>query len=136
MMITDCIRSRVGVLLVLGLIWTNAAFGDGPLFPVAQYAADDASASIAIGDLNGDQVLDLAVANRGTCAPRSRTLLRRLGDDLGRCRSGRGNGTPRRATFTGAYLEHFRCETLEASLVLPGAGAQRTAAINPRPCTP
>lgn len=98
--------------------------------------ADWASVSVAISDLNGDQVPDLAVASRGTCAPRSWTLLRRLGDVAGRCCSGRGNGTRRHATFTGAYLEHLRCETLEASLALPGGGAQRTVAINPRPCTP
>ena len=38
-MITDGFRFRVGVSLVLGLIWTSAAVGDGPLFPGAQYDA-------------------------------------------------------------------------------------------------
>ncbi len=65
-MITNGLRFRVGVSLLLGLIWTSAALGDGSLFPGAQYAAGDGPASAAIGDLNGDQVSDLAVANRGS----------------------------------------------------------------------
>ncbi len=62
-MITDDSRFRVGMSLLLGLAWTSAAVGDGPLFPGAQYPAGDAPFSVAIGDLNGDQVPDLAVAN-------------------------------------------------------------------------
>ncbi len=61
-MIINGFRFRVGMILALGLIWTSAAVGDGPLFPGAQYAAGDAPYSVAIGDLNGDQVPDLAVA--------------------------------------------------------------------------
>jgi len=49
--------------LAFGLIWTSAALGDGPLFPGARYPAGNGPGSVAIGDLNGDQVPDLAVAN-------------------------------------------------------------------------
>jgi hypothetical protein len=62
-MITNGFRFRVGISLALGLIWTSAAVGDGPLFPGAQYAVGENPSSVAIGDLNGDQVPDLAVAN-------------------------------------------------------------------------
>ncbi len=61
--ITNGFRFRVGVSLVFGLFWTGAAVGDGPLFPGAQYAVGDEPRSAAIGDLNGDQAPDLAVAN-------------------------------------------------------------------------
>ncbi len=64
-MITNGFRFRVGMSLVLGLIWTSAAVGDGPLFPGAQYAAGNDPSSAVIGDLNGDQVPDLAVAVDG-----------------------------------------------------------------------
>ena len=57
-------RFRVGMSLVLGLICGNAAVGDGLLFaPAVHYAAGDKPTSVAIADLNGDQVPDLAVAN-------------------------------------------------------------------------
>lgn len=36
---------------------------NGPLFPGAQYTVGNHPYSVAIGDLDGDQVLDLAVAN-------------------------------------------------------------------------
>jgi len=60
----NALRFRVGVSGVLGLIWTSAAPGQGPLFgPAVHYAAGDEPLSVAIGDLNGDQAPDLAVAN-------------------------------------------------------------------------
>ncbi len=62
-MITNGFRFRVGISLVLGLIWTSAVMANGPLFPGAQYAVGDKPYSVAIGDLNGDQVPDLSVAN-------------------------------------------------------------------------
>ncbi len=62
-MIASGFRFRVGVCMVLGLFWTTAAVGDGPLFPGAEYAAGSYPTSVAIGDLDGDQVADLAVAN-------------------------------------------------------------------------
>ena len=61
--ITNGLRFRVGMSLAFGLIWTIAALGAGPLFPGAQYAADEGPISVAIGDLNGDQLPDLAVAS-------------------------------------------------------------------------
>ncbi len=63
--ITDAFRFRVGMSLVLGLIWASAAVGDGPLFSTGvHYPTGNGSTSVAIGDLNGDQVPDLAVANQ------------------------------------------------------------------------
>jgi len=62
-MTTDGFQCHIGAALVFGLIWTNAAMGDDPLFPGVQYAAGYAPASVAIHDLNGDQMPDLAVAN-------------------------------------------------------------------------
>ncbi|MFH1418185.1 MAG: VCBS repeat-containing protein [Planctomycetota bacterium] len=54
--------------LTLGLLWTNTAVGDDPLFPGVQYAAGDRPESIAIDNLNGDQIPDLVAANRdGDC---------------------------------------------------------------------
>jgi hypothetical protein len=61
--ITNGFRFRVGMSLAVGLIWASAAVGDDPLFPGAQYAAGTGPWSVGIGDLNGDQVPDLAVAN-------------------------------------------------------------------------
>ena len=61
--ITNGSRFRTDISLALGLIWTSAAVGDGPLFPGAQYAGGDTIYSVAIGDLNGDKVPDLALAN-------------------------------------------------------------------------
>lgn len=49
-MITNCFRFRVGVSLVLGLFWTSAAVGGGPVFPCGQYAGGDWTGSVAIGD--------------------------------------------------------------------------------------
>ncbi|KKK52002.1 hypothetical protein LCGC14_3109330, partial [marine sediment metagenome] len=54
-MSTHGLRCRVGMSLVLGLIWTRAAVGEASLFPGAQYAAGRQPWSVAIGDLNGDQ---------------------------------------------------------------------------------
>jgi hypothetical protein len=63
-MSTNCFRFRVGAPLLLGLIWTSAALGQGPLFgPAVHYAAGVGPKCVAIGDLDGDQVPDLAVAN-------------------------------------------------------------------------
>ncbi|MCH8804947.1 MAG: VCBS repeat-containing protein [Planctomycetes bacterium] len=64
-MSTHRFRFRVGVLLAFGLICTSAALGDGPLFPGAQYSAGGQSFFVAIADLDGDQVPDLAMANPG-----------------------------------------------------------------------
>ena len=58
-------RFRIGMLLALGLIYTNAALGDGRLFPGAQYPVASSPRSLVVGDLNGDEVPDLAVANVG-----------------------------------------------------------------------
>ena len=55
--------SRVAMPLAIGLIWTIAALGAGPLFHGEQYHAGHTPESVAIGDLNGDGVPDLAVAN-------------------------------------------------------------------------
>ncbi|KKM97152.1 hypothetical protein LCGC14_1170990, partial [marine sediment metagenome] len=61
-MSTNGFRFRVGVSLLLGLIWTSAALGQGPLFgPAVHYPAGDAPFSVAIGDLNGDQAVRLAL---------------------------------------------------------------------------
>ena len=62
-MITKGFRFRVGMSLAFGVIGTSAALGDGPLFPGAQYATGRFPQSVAIGDLDGDQVSDFAVAN-------------------------------------------------------------------------
>ena len=61
--IVKLVRFRFGLSVVLGLVCASAALGDGPLFPGAQYGAGDAPSSVAIGDLDGEQVPDLAVAN-------------------------------------------------------------------------
>ena len=54
-MITNGFRLRVGVSLVLGLIWTSAVLGQGPLFgPAVHYPAGEGPTSVAIGDLDGD----------------------------------------------------------------------------------
>ena len=48
---------RIGMSLALGLIWTSAALPDGGLFaPPVHYPAGDSPYSVAIGDLDGDQV--------------------------------------------------------------------------------
>ena len=65
MMPSHGFRFRVGVSLVLALIWASAALGDEPLFPGRQFAVGDGPESVAIGDLDGDQVPDLAVASIG-----------------------------------------------------------------------
>ena len=59
---------RFGVSLSLGLSWTSAALGDCLLFfdPAVHYAAGNAPFSVAIGDLDGDRVPDLAVANENS----------------------------------------------------------------------
>ena len=66
--ITKGLRFHVGMSVAFGLIWTSAALGNHGLTfatPV-NYAADDAPSSVAIGDLDGDEVPDLAVANLNT----------------------------------------------------------------------
>ena len=62
-MCTNDLRFRVGVSLVLGSIWTSAALGDELFAPAVHYYAGNGPTSVAIGDLDGDQVPDLAVAN-------------------------------------------------------------------------
>ncbi len=55
---------RVGTMLIaLGLTTCAAFAAGGPLFPGAQYPAGNGALSVAIGDLDGDQVPDLAVGN-------------------------------------------------------------------------
>jgi len=58
----------MALILAAGLGLAGAATpapGDcPPLFPGAQYPAGDGPRSVATGDLNGDQVPDLAVGNR------------------------------------------------------------------------
>ena len=61
--ITNGVRFRVGMSLALGLIRTSVALGGGPLFPGAQYDVGEVPESVAIGDLDGDLVPDMAVAN-------------------------------------------------------------------------
>ena len=66
-MITNGFRLPVGLSLVFGLIWTSAVLGQGPPFdPAMHYAAGNMPWSVAIGDLDGDQAPDLAVANSGS----------------------------------------------------------------------
>jgi len=69
---TIMLRTRISGFFVLlfltclptfGLIRTSAVHARGPLFPGAQYTVGSAPVSVAIGDLDGDQVPDLAVAN-------------------------------------------------------------------------
>jgi ankyrin repeat protein len=57
------LRFCIGASLLLALVCGNAALAGGPLFPGAQYAVGDSPASVAVGDLDGDEGLDLAVAN-------------------------------------------------------------------------
>jgi len=57
------VRLRYGVALVLGLVCASAALAGGPLFPAQQYDAGDIPWCVAVGDLNGDEWLDLAAAN-------------------------------------------------------------------------
>jgi hypothetical protein len=54
------LRFCIGASLLLALVCGNAALAGGPLFPGAQYAVGDSPASVAVGDLNGDEPLDLA----------------------------------------------------------------------------
>ncbi|MCH8149233.1 MAG: VCBS repeat-containing protein, partial [Planctomycetes bacterium] len=58
-------RFCIGFFLAFGLIWTDSTLGDSALFLGRQYAVGSDPISVAIGDLNGDQVPDMAVANRG-----------------------------------------------------------------------
>ncbi len=60
------LQFRFGVSLVLALVCGSAAPASGPLFPGAQYGAGEGPKSVAVGHLNGDDWLDLAVANRGS----------------------------------------------------------------------
>ena len=61
--IINVLRFRVGMSMAIALIWTSAALGNGPMFLGAQYVVGDEPMSVAIGDLNGDHVPDMAVAN-------------------------------------------------------------------------
>ena len=62
--ITNGLRFRIGMSLVVGLTTASAALGYGQLFTGAEYAAGDDPHSVAIGELDRDHVPDLAVANR------------------------------------------------------------------------
>ena len=57
------LRFRLGVWLAVALVCASAAAASGPLFPGAQYDVGWYPMSVAIGDLNGDDCLDLAAAN-------------------------------------------------------------------------
>jgi hypothetical protein len=57
------LRFCIGVSLLLTLVCGSAALAAGPLFPGAQYDAGEWPVSVAVGDLDGDERLDLAVAN-------------------------------------------------------------------------
>ena len=57
------LRFRLGVWLAVALVCGSAAAASGPLFPGAQYDVGWYPMSVAIGDLNGDDCLDLAAAN-------------------------------------------------------------------------
>ena len=61
--ITSSLQFRVGTSLAFGLCCTSTSLGAGLLLPGPQYAAGVEPVSVAIGDLDGDQVPDLAVAN-------------------------------------------------------------------------
>jgi len=50
-----------------GLLWASAVLGGEPLFQSAvQYSVPEPAVAVAISDLNGDQVEDVAVANTAT----------------------------------------------------------------------
>ncbi|MCH8150393.1 MAG: VCBS repeat-containing protein, partial [Planctomycetes bacterium] len=75
--LTNGLRRRVAMSLAFGLIWSSAALGNRPLFPGAIYPAGEEPRSVAIGDLDGDQLPDLAVANRDSD---NVSVLRGVGD--------------------------------------------------------
>ena len=66
--IVNSLRFRFGMSLAFGLIGTDIALARGPLFPGPLYPVDAGPISVATGDLDGDQRLDLVVANGETFA--------------------------------------------------------------------
>ena len=63
----NAVRFRIGMLTAFGLIWTSAVLGEQTrFFGVVPYEIPHPLRAVAIGDFNGDQVADLAVANTPT----------------------------------------------------------------------
>ena len=54
-MSTHSFRFRVGMSLVLGLIWSDAALAHGLFAGAVNYAVGDKPLTLAIGDLDGDR---------------------------------------------------------------------------------
>jgi hypothetical protein len=69
-----------GVSLVLGLVFGNTALAAGPVFLGEQYDVGVAPCSVAVGDLNGDDVPDLVVANWSYPAAGTVSVLLNNGD--------------------------------------------------------
>ena len=63
----NALRFRIGMLTAFGLIWTSAVLGNDQRFlGVVPYEIPHFPKGVAIGDFNGDQVADLAIANSAT----------------------------------------------------------------------
>ena len=75
--ITHGVRLRIGMSLAFGLFCTSSAPAGGPLFEVTEYSAGEVAWSLAIGDLDGDQVTDLVVGN---LISRDISVFRGIGD--------------------------------------------------------